>query len=219
MFLSDDDRLHLKICGLTNLNHARFVSGALTDFLGFIFVKDSPRYIQPAEAGAIVSWLEGPKCVGVFKDQPMEEVKNIITQTGVSVAQLHGSETPEYCAALGVETIKAFSVDQNTTRQELEEAILPYLDVVDYILFDTKVGDATGGTGKTFDWTIVVDITEEIPFFIAGGVSIDNIKQIMQEARPFGIDVNSSLESSPGEKDFDLMEAFFERYESLKYYH
>jgi|AntAceMinimDraft_1070359.scaffolds.fasta_scaffold24364_2 phosphoribosylanthranilate isomerase len=218
MFLSDDDRIHLKICGITKLNHARFVSGALTDFVGFIFVKESPRYIQPAEAGAIVSWLEGPKCVGVFKDQPLDEVKNTIIQTGVTVAQLHGNESPAYCAGLDVEIIKVFSVEATTTRQDLEEAIEPYLNVVDYLLFDTKVGHTSGGTGAAFDWSIVNEITEEIPFFIAGGVSADNIEQIMEEARPFGIDVNSTLEYAPGEKDFDLMEVFFERYNSLKYY-
>lgn len=219
MFLSDDDRLHLKVCGLTKLNHARFVSGALADFIGFIFVKDSPRYIQPAEAGAIVSWLEGPKCVGVFRDQPLDEVRNIITQTGVSVVQLHGNENPEYCASLDVEIIKVFSVEANTSRQELQEAIEPFLNVVDYLLFDTKIGSTAGGTGQTFNWEIVAEITDEVPFFIAGGISADHIEQIMEVAKPFGIDVNSSLESAPGEKDFDLMEAFFERYESLKYYH
>lgn len=218
MFLDEDDRLHIKICGLTNLAHARFVSGALADFVGFIFVEGSPRYISPAEAGVIVSWLEGPKSVGVFRNQPLEEVQSIITQTGVHLAQLHGDESPEYCQALDVGIIKVFSIRPESTREELLQKIEPYRDAVDYLLFDTQVGAQQGGTGQHFDWSLVHEIDEEIPYFIAGGISENDIEQIKEEAQPFGIDVNSSLERIAGEKDFDRMEAFFERYEALKYY-
>jgi phosphoribosylanthranilate isomerase len=200
------------------LAHARFVSGALADFVGFIFVEGSPRYIDPAEAGAIVSWLEGPKTVGVFKDQPLEEVQALITQTGVQLAQLYGNESPEYCKSLNVGVIKAFPIEPHTSREELLSAIEPYREAVEYLLFDTKVGDQSGGTGQVFDWSIVKEIDEDIPFFIAGGVSADHIPAIKEQAEPFGIDVNSSLERVAGEKDFDLMEAFFERFEDLKHY-
>lgn len=219
MFLSEDDRLHLKICGITDLAQARYVSGALVDFIGFIFVKDSPRYIDPAEAGAIVTWLEGPKCVGVFKDQPLKEVQQIIKQTGITVAQLHGNESPGYCKMLECEIIKVFSVSNQTTRDELIGQIEPYRGIADYLLFDTKVDSKIGGTGTHFDWSLVEEIDDEIPVIIAGGISIDDLEQIKEMAHPFAIDVNSSLESAAGVKDFDLMEAFFERFKDLKYYH
>src|SRR5690625_2932982 len=90
-------RTKIKVCGLTTLADARFVSEAQADFLGFIFYPESPRYIEPAKAGAIINWVEGPEKVGVFVNQPLDDVNEIAKQTGLDLVQLHGMESPGYC--------------------------------------------------------------------------------------------------------------------------
>src|SRR5690554_3210315 len=104
------NRTRLKICGLTSLEDARFVSGAFADYLGFIFYTESPRYIEPAKAGAIINWLEGPKKVGVFVNQPLDDVNYIAKQTGLDIVQLHGVESPGYCHMINLPVIKVFHI-------------------------------------------------------------------------------------------------------------
>lgn len=209
MFL-EDARTRVKVCGLTRLDHARYCSGALADFLGFIFVEESPRYIKPEEASAIITWLEGIQAVGVFKNHAVDEINEIVRMTGLNLVQLHGEESPESIALLDVPAIKAIGVSSEDTRASIQYKIEPYLYAAEYLLFDTKIGDQAGGTGQSFDWSILDVVPEDIRFFVAGGVSKQNIAEIIQTVEPFAIDVNSSLESEPGVKDFDKMESFFE---------
>jgi phosphoribosylanthranilate isomerase len=166
--------------------------------------------VNPDEASAIISWLEGPTIVGVFKDQPVDEVNDLALICGLQMIQLHGSESLEYCSLIDKPIIKAISVTQESSVSELQQQIDRYSDVVEMFLFDTKVGDQSGGTGTTFDWTILNDLHMELPFIVAGGVSAENVREIIESCEPFGVDVNSSLESEPGVKDFDKMEDFFD---------
>jgi phosphoribosylanthranilate isomerase len=211
MFAEPENRTKVKICGLTTLEDARFVSGALADYLGFIFYPDSPRYIEPAKAGAIINWLEGPGKVGVFVNQPLDDVNSIARQTGIDYIQLHGNESPDYCALVEKPIIKAFHVDSDTDPTKLESRIESYLDQVEYLLFDTKSDTDWGGTGQTFDWSILEEISNDKPFFLSGGLNAKNVQEAIQTVQPYAVDLSSGLEESPGLKDFDKIERFFDK--------
>src|SRR5690554_3835848 len=209
--MSDQNsRTKIKICGITNLEDARFISGALVDYLGFIFYEKSPRYIDPAQAGAITNWLEGPEKVGVFVNQPLDEVNQIAKQTGVDYVQLHGEESPEYCSLIEKPVIKAIHVENEMPEYLLKHKIEQYKEVSDFLLFDTKTDDLWGGTGQTFDWNLIAELTEDIPIFLSGGLNASNIKKAIETARPNVVDICSSLESEPGIKDFNKVEELME---------
>lgn len=209
MFL-DDKRVRIKICGITRLEDARFASGALVDYLGFIFWPESKRYIAPAEAGAIISWLEGPECVGVFVDQPIDDVNDFGHISGVQYVQLHGDETPDYCKLMEHKIIKAFRVSPEMTKDHLRYMIDPYTNVVDHFLFDTFKKGMPGGTGETFDWEILQQVAEEFPIFLSGGLHPGNVSDALKQVHPWAVDASSKLESEPGIKDFQLMDEFIE---------
>lgn len=211
MFAEPENRTKVKICGLTTLEDARFVSGALADYLGFIFYPESPRYVEPAKAGAIINWLEGPGKVGVFVNQPLDDVNSIAKQTGVDYVQLHGNESPDYCTLVEKPIIKVFHVSSETSRDDLEQQIDPYMEHVEFFLFDTKVDGKWGGTGQTFDWNILKEISNEKPFFLSGGLNPENIEDAIQKVQPYAVDLSSGLEESPGLKDFDKIELFFDK--------
>lgn len=215
MFANPENRTKVKICGLTTLEDARFASGALADFLGFIFYPDSPRYIEPAKAGAIINWIEGPEKVGVFVNQPLDDVNSIARKTGIDLVQLHGNESPEYCDLVEKPVIKAFHITADKSAADLKEEVDAYADVADYYLFDSKTDSLWGGTGKAFDWNILRGVTEEKPFFLSGGLNPQNIREAIQAVNPPVVDLSSGLEESPGLKDFDKIEAFFEEMRSI----
>ena len=200
----------VKICGITNLEDARFVSGALAHYLGFIFYDKSPRYIEPSKAGAIINWIAGPKCTGVFVNQPLDDVNTIGRQTGVDYIQLHGEENPEYCQLVDKPLIKAIHVRPDDTPQSLEDRIQPYRDVAEYLLFDTKTESLWGGTGMSFDWSILKELSGGLPYFLSGGLNPGNIRKACHEIHPYAVDISSGLEAEPGQKDFDKVEALME---------
>lgn len=210
MFADPDNRTLVKICGITNLEDARFVSGALADYIGFIFYPGSPRYVEPAKAGAIINWLEGPEKVGVFVNQPLDDVQEIATQTGLDFVQLHGEESPEYCELLEKPVIKVFHIREDSTSEELKSAIQPYLEVVDFLLFDTKLPGQWGGTGTSFNWNLLKDVGAGKPYFLSGGLKAENVRQAIRTAHPYAVDLSSGLEESPGLKDFSKIEEFFD---------
>ena len=197
----------IKICGLTNLEDARFASGLFVDYLGFIFYDKSPRFIDPAKAGAIINWLEGPDKVGVFVNQPLDEVNRIAKETGLDFVQLHGSETPEYCELIDKPIIKVIHISEETTSHLLSVEIKKYKSVAHYFLFDTKIGDQWGGTGKTFDWNLIEEISDK-PFFLSGGLNSKNVQNAIEALNPFAVDVSSGIEEEPGLKDLMKMEVF-----------
>lgn len=210
MFADEEARTKVKICGLTSLNDARFVSGALAHYMGFIFYEGSPRYIKPAKAGAIINWIEGPQCVGVFVNQPLDDVNMIARQTGVDLVQLHGNESAEYCDLVEKSIIKTIHVSEETTAESLNEQIEPYRSHVDYLLFDTKVKGKWGGTGQAFDWKILDEVSGDIPFFLSGGLNANNIGEACLRVHPYAVDLSSGLEEKPGLKSYDKIEAFME---------
>jgi phosphoribosylanthranilate isomerase len=203
-------RTRVKICGLTNLEDARYVSGALADYLGFIFYEKSPRYIDPPKAGAIINWIEGPETVGVFVNQPLDDVNQIVRQTGIDLVQLHGTESPDYCRLIEKPVIKVIHVNDDSDPADLENTIRSYSESAVYFLFDNKTDNLWGGTGKTFDWNLLGNLSDEKLFFLSGGLNAGNIKEACKSLRPFAVDLSSGVEQAPGVKDYDKLDRFFE---------
>lgn len=205
-----DRRTRVKICGITRLEHARFASGALADFLGFIFVEGTPRYIAPEKAAEIISWIEGPRAVGVFMNETAERINAVTADSGVHMVQLHGEESPEVCRQVLAPVIKAFRVKPGMSRDVVIEMLRPYRDVAEYFLFDSWVEGVAGGTGHTFDWNIIRDLSEDWPVMLAGGISAGNVRRAVNLVQPHAVDVSSGVELSPGIKDFDRIEALMD---------
>lgn len=204
-------KLKTKICGITNLADARYVSGALVDYIGFILYEKSKRAITPAKVGAMTNWIDGPEKVGVFVNQSLDDVNMIARQSGLDIVQLHGDESPEYCSLVEKPVIKVFHIDQSTTAASLNKQIKRYRPLIDYVLFDTGSETQWGGTGQTFDWDILEELEFELPFFLSGGLNTENVGQAYQAIAPYAVDVCSGLEAKPGKKDFDRVNAFMDK--------
>lgn len=200
-------RTRIKICGMTDMQEVDHAVAAGVDALGFIFAKESPRYISPETAREIVCHLppfvDG---VGVFVDEDPELVHEIVQYCGLSVIQLHGAETPEYCSQFGSRVVKAFRV-----REGMGEAdFLPYDEIVSGFLLDTYQKGMPGGTGETFDWSLVNELDLSRPVILAGGLSPDNVGEAIRRVRPFAVDINSAIETEPGRKDPALIDRIVE---------
>lgn len=188
----------LKVCGVTSLEDARAAIDCGAEYLGFNFYAKSPRYIAPVSARAIIDELpDGVISVGIFVNEPRpEDVVEILRVSGARMAQLHGDESPYYCAGVGAErVIKALRInDDFDARRALDyPAAAILLDA-----FDAKF---YGGTGKTANWAIAREAAKLTKVFLAGGLSPDNIVEAIRAVEPFAVDVNSGVESAPGCKD------------------
>lgn len=195
----------VKICGITNLADARASIEAGADALGFNFYRPSPRYISPASAREIISQLpKSVQTVGVFVDEELQSVLRIVTETGLSAVQLHGDESPDYCRQLGHKyVIKAFGAVDGFDPKDAEAY------QVDAIMLDTKDDLLRGGTGRVFDWAIAQHTNKFIPkLFLAGGLSPKNVAEAIITVRPYAVDACSSLEDTPGKKNYERMRAF-----------
>jgi len=194
----------VKICGLTNARDALWAARCGADAVGFVFVPGTPRYIDPLRAKAIV--MELPPfvaTVGVFLDQPVEKVTEIMELCGLNYAQLHGHESPRQCARLRRHRlIKAFRV-----RTEADLAQLQHYRVDAYLL-DAYVEGKPGGTGESFDWTVARGARSAGNVILAGGLRVENVAKAIAAARPYGVDVSSGVEREPGKKSRELVEAF-----------
>ena len=195
-------RTRIKICGMTNKQEVAHAVAAGIDALGFIFVEKSPRYIDPERAREVISIIPPfVDAVGVFMDEDHDVVNEIIHFCGLTVLQLHGSETADYCHNFQTRIIKAFQVTPDMTSQNL----LGYEEVVSGFLLDTYHKDMGGGTGKTFDWSLIDNLQFSKPVILAGGLTVDNVGEAIRKVRPFAVDVNSGIESEPGRKKKELI--------------
>ena len=198
----------IKICGITRLEDALFAADKGADFLGFIFVPSTPRFIEPEGAAEITGVLRDretrPRFVGVFRDASAAYINEIAALAGLDYVQLHGSETDDDIRAMKVPAIKTFRVGDalpDTTAHPSAE----------WLLFDTFEERRAGGTGRRFDWSLLAMYTRSKPFFLAGGMSPDNVAAAISLVRPSAIDVSSGVESEPGVKDHAKLEKLFER--------
>ena len=208
-------RTRVKICGITRLEDARFCAVAGADFLGFIQHEESPRYIRPGVAREIIDWVVGPDPVGVFVNADADAVNRACDEAGFTLAQLHGHETPETCAAVDVPVIKAIHVQHDASSEQIRAVAAPYLDVVDFLLLDTHKTSLWGGTGESFNWRVARELASEADLFLAGGISADNVADAIATMRPYAVDLSSSVEAAPGVKDLDKLAAFFEAFDAV----
>ncbi len=202
----------LKVCGITDLADARFLAGEGVDYLGFIQHEESPRYIAPDKVGEMLEWLHGPKPVGVFVNKSARFVNEAAETAGFEMVQLHGTESPSTCAEIERPVIKAIRVRHDAASDQLRALMEPYAEVVDYFLLDTHNSSTWGGTGESFNWRMARDLASDFPIFLAGGIDADNVERAIHTMRPYAIDLSSSLESAPGQKSFDKIEAFLDAF-------
>jgi len=203
--------VYVKICGLTNVRDARLAARLGANALGFNFVKESPRYIRPERARAIIAALPPfVTTVGVFVNQPPEEVTGICRLCHLDAAQLHGDEPPSRVAQVrGVgRIIKGVRIRSGS------DIALCSRYHVDAFLLDAYVPGKRGGTGETFNWELARDAGRFGPIILAGGLSPENVEDAIQTAAPYAVDVASGVESAPGKKNKDLMAEFIVRVKS-----
>jgi phosphoribosylanthranilate isomerase len=196
----------VKVCGITNSADARAAVEAGADALGFNFYARSPRYINPREARRIVSELPpSVLCVGVFVNEDgAATVARMAEAAGMSAVQLHGDESPEYCAALGEhEVIKALRAGKDFAPEDA--ARYPARS----ILLDAYNAHARGGTGETFDWTLARRTRDVVGrLYLAGGLTPENVAGAIAVVAPYAVDVCSGVELAPGRKDAARVRAF-----------
>src|SRR4030042_4818199 len=194
----------VKVCGITNLEDALAAGGWGADALGFVFAA-SPRQGAAEQVSRIV--VELPPFVskvGVFVDSKLDEVQEIMSLCGLDLAQLHGSESPDFCQALFPRVIKSFRV-----KDESVLALLPKYKASAYLL-DSYDVTLKGGTGQSFDWGIAKKATHYGPIILSGGLTPANVRQAITQVQPYAVDVSSGVESQPGKKDHDKLQAFLE---------
>ena len=198
----------IKICGLTREEDALYCANAGADFLGFIFVPSTPRYIEPEKAAEIVARVresgKTPQCVGVFRDASGEYISEIASLIGLDLVQLHGTEPDKEIQQAAVPAIKTLRVgDRLPDTHAAPNAA--------WLLFDTFDERRSGGTGRRFDWSLLAGYDRSKPFFLSGGLTPDNVAAAISLVRPDAIDIASGVESEPGKKDHAKLARLFER--------
>ena len=198
--------MKVKVCGITNLADAEHAVSLGADAIGFIFTR-SPRRISSKKAAAI-SRVLGPwvTTVGVFVDEKPQNIRRIARECRLGVIQLHGNESSADAKTLQpLKVIKVFGVDAN-----FEPNALKPFSGVDAFLFDTKINGRSGGTGKTFDWNQFDTKKIRKPVIISGGLNAGNVRAAIKRFKPYGVDVSSGVEKTPGKKDLRLLKEFME---------
>lgn len=203
--------MHVKICGTTNLKDALLSVELGADALGFIFNDKSKRFIQYGEANAIIEQLpQSVLKVGVFVNSSIIEVNSTADKIGLSMIQLHGDETPSYTKQIEKPVIKSFRVDD-----KFDFALLNEYENCSFLL-DNFFENEFGGTGKSFDWTLIPEELKD-KIILAGGVSSKNIEEIFVNIKPQAVDLVSSVEKFPGKKDEEKLKEFFNMINKLRY--
>lgn len=197
----------VKICGITNLDDALVAVRAGADALGFVFHRASPRYVEPETARQII--LQLPPLVltvGVFVNAEQKVVRDLMDRCGLALAQLHGDETAIYCETLGRPALKAIRLRSRSDFLAISE--LFGRAQVRGILVDGFSEQAHGGTGSLADWELAAEAAKVGPVLLAGGLTTENINEAIRKVRPYGVDVSSGVESSPGKKNAAKVQAF-----------
>jgi len=199
----------IKICGIKTLPDALAAIEAGTDYLGFNFYPKSVRFVEKETCAEITSVLKRGhpqiKLVGVFVNSSVDEVKNILEFCSLDFAQLHGDETPEMVTAFNGKAFKAIRLSP----QFVETSVHPFLSVDSpALLVDAAVKGVYGGSGVTADWSAAAELAKKYPLLLAGGLTPENVADAVGRVKPWGVDVASGVESTPGEKDAEKMSAF-----------
>jgi phosphoribosylanthranilate isomerase len=198
----------IKICGIKTLDDALAAVDTGADYLGFNFYLKSPRYIEKQACTDITSVLKEKyphiKCVGVFVNSPVEEVKDILDTCSLDLAQLHGDETSEMLNELKGKGFKAFrGIPADIDGFARSDAPA--------FLVDASVKGIYGGSGVTADWNGAAELAKKYPLLLAGGLTPENVAEAVSRVKPWGVDVASGVESAPGEKDAKKMVEFVKK--------
>jgi phosphoribosylanthranilate isomerase len=201
------EQLKIKICGLTNLEDALAAAEAGADAVGFVFYQKSPRYIDSSAVRAIVRALPPFVLpVGVFVNESVETVRDTMDTCGLALAQLHGDESSAYCEQVGRPVLKALRVKDRISALSVAE-YQGRAGVRGFVL-DACSDQAYGGTGLLADWNVAAALAKTCQILLAGGLTPENVADAVTAVRPYGVDVSSGVESSPGKKDHGRLRAF-----------
>jgi phosphoribosylanthranilate isomerase len=202
--------LKLKICGLKNEQNIKEVIAEKPDYIGFIFYDLSKRYVGNNITEKLIESIpQAIKKTGVFVNQSIDYVLDTVSQYSLNAVQLHGFESPQYCSLLrsqldGVEIVKAFGLNELFDFKETSA----YITSCNYFLFDTKVIDF-GGSGKQFNWDILSNYDNVVPYFLSGGIGdtdIEKVKTLKKQGyNIYAVDINSKAEIEPGLKDISIV--------------
>lgn len=218
--------VRVKICGITNMEDAKIAVKLGADALGFVFAS-SPRRVSENQADEIIRELPPfTVSVGIFVNEQLAQVKEIIKICNLNAVQFHGDESPDYCGQFEeVTVIKTLRVREHAQLKSLSDY------AVDGFLLDTYVEGKAGGTGISFDWNLARPVKDFVlsrsgkdifnganpskdcrkPLILSGGLSPDNVAEAIKMVEPYAVDVSSGVESAAGKKDFQLMKEFIRR--------
>ena len=199
------NRTMIKICGMTRREDVVFAVNIGVDALGFILAK-SPRQLSLKKVEELCYNLPPfINRVAVVVNPKAEEVKQIERSKLFDYIQFHGSEEPEMLKNTVLKSIKAISIAGEEDLAELKK----YKGSADYLLFDTKIGSQTGGTGESFDWKLINEL--KLPYILAGGLGVENIEAALKKLNPLAVDLNSQVENKPGKKNHRLVKKTVEK--------
>lgn len=208
--------MRAKVCGLNSINQMMQLDEMGVNFAGFIFYPKSPRYVLKSIDKAALKKAKGQTInkVGVFVNEDPSVLLSLVDDCGLYLAQLHGDETPRYCEKIAdyISVIKAFRLRDD---DDILWKIKDYQEMVDMFLFDTA-GAEYGGTGKRFNWEILLSLNINKPFFLSGGIGPDDIEALKSFSQStvakdlFAVDVNSRFEIAPGIKDMAIVKPFIQ---------
>lgn len=210
--------MKIKICGMNNIDNISAIAALEPDYLGFIFYPHSKRYVgNDFNLDTVAESVKKIKKVGVFVNDTLGAISEKIKKYNLDYVQLHGDETPAFCESiktLNVNVIKAFQLDSNFQFSYLKN----YSHACDYFLFDSK-SVHYGGSGVAFDWTILKKYQLNIPFFLSGGIGLDNINDVLKinHNQFYAVDLNSKLETQPGIKSEMDCQKIIELIKNAKY--
>lgn len=204
---------YVKICGITNLEDALAAADAEADLIGFVFYAKSARYVEPERAREIIAALRAcgsaPKYVGVFVNESLGRVREVMELARLDLAQLHGSESAQIVCALSPRVYKALRPrDADEARKGIEQYRSAVNGNTPAFIVDAFDATTFGGTGVHADWDIAVSVAREFPILLAGGLTVENVAGAIRAVEPWGVDVSSGVERAPGLKDHAKVREF-----------
>jgi len=202
----------VKVCGITSFLDAEKVIDSGASLIGFIFYKKSQRYVNPQDIHSWINRINGSvKKVGVFVNEDANLVSEITKDLKLDFVQLHGQENHDYCAKMIKPVIKALHVGSSVGKLDFD------IYKVHSFLLDTFDENNYGGTGKSFNWSLLGKVNFNIPIILSGGLNRFNVLKAIELIKPDAIDLSSGLESSPGKKDYLKIDSFFNTIKNVKY--
>lgn len=227
---TENSQPKLKVCGLTQLGQIHELVALKIDFLGFIFYEKSQRYVLNHLSLDEISEINHQGKVGVFVNENADKIIEIAEKADLNFIQLHGDESEDFILKLrkklkpevGIIKVIRIGNQELEVRRKIEKVFdsaqtdNQQPTTINYLLFDTD-SKAFGGTGKSFDWNILNEIKIPLPYFLSGGISLENIHQLKTiNQQPFALDINSKFEIEPGIKDVEKIKEFKNKFKSPK---